>query len=53
MAKSKPGAIDYASSGIGSIGHLCVEKLKAMVGIDLVHIPYKGAAMTWRRHWRG
>lgn len=43
-AKSSPGKILYASPGNGSLGHLAVEKLKAAVGIDLVHVPYKGGA---------
>ncbi len=48
MAKSKPGAINFASSGMGTAGHLGIEMLKSMAGIDLVHVPYKGAgqAMT-------
>ena len=43
-AKSRPGAINYATSGPGTGGHLSVELLKRMTGIDLVHVPYKGAA---------
>jgi len=42
-AKSRPGRINYASSGPGTGGHLSVELLKWMTGIDMVHIPYKGA----------
>ena len=42
-AKTRPGRINYASSGPGTGGHLSVELLKRMTGIDLVHIPYKGA----------
>jgi len=42
-AKSRPGRINYASSGPGTGGHLSVELLKRMTSIDLVHIPYKGA----------
>ena len=42
-AKAKPGRINYASSGPGTGGHMSVELLKSMTGIDLVHIPYKGA----------
>ena len=42
-AKAKPGGINYASSGPGTGGHLSVEMLKSMTGIDLVHIPYQGA----------
>lgn len=44
LAKSRPGWINYASSGPGTGGHLSVELLKRMTGIDLVHVPYKGAA---------
>ena len=46
LAKQKPGAIDYASTGSGSTPHLCMELLKAMAGIDLVHVPYKGNAQA-------
>jgi len=41
-AKAKPGAIDYASSGIGSMQHLGAELLNRMAGIQLNHVPYKG-----------
>jgi tripartite-type tricarboxylate transporter receptor subunit TctC len=44
LAKSKPGAIIYASSGNGSPGHLATEYFKKVAGIDLVHVPYKGAS---------
>lgn len=43
LAKNQPGRINYASSGPGSGGHMSVELLKSLTGIDLVHIPYKGA----------
>jgi tripartite-type tricarboxylate transporter receptor subunit TctC len=43
-AKASPGAINYGSSGPGTGGHLSVELLKSMAGIDMVHVPYKGAA---------
>jgi tripartite-type tricarboxylate transporter receptor subunit TctC len=42
-ARAKPGRINYASSGPGTGGHMSVELLKSTTGIDLVHIPYKGA----------
>ena len=42
-AKARPGRINYASSGPGTGGHLSVELLKFQMGIDLVHVPYKGA----------
>ncbi len=43
LAKSSPRKIAYASSGIGTANHLSAELFKTMAGIDLVHIPYKGA----------
>ena len=43
-AKASPGTINYGSSGPGTGGHLSVELLKSMAGIDMVHVPYKGAA---------
>ena len=43
LAKAKPGAINFGSSGIGSTAHLSAEMLKTMAGIDMVHVPYKGA----------
>jgi tripartite-type tricarboxylate transporter receptor subunit TctC len=42
-AKAKPGRISYATSGPGTGGHLSVELLKWMTGINVVHVPYKGA----------
>jgi tripartite-type tricarboxylate transporter receptor subunit TctC len=41
-AKAQPGKINYATSGIGSPGHLAVELLEGMTGITLNHVPYKG-----------
>ncbi len=42
LAKSKPGELNYASSGIGGAGHLTGELFKQRAGIDIVHVPYKG-----------
>jgi tripartite-type tricarboxylate transporter receptor subunit TctC len=42
LAKSQPGKMNYASAGVGSIGHLAGEVLKNERGIDLVHVPFKG-----------
>lgn len=44
LAKARPDQINYASSGNGTILHLSGETLKAMAGIRMVHIPYKGSA---------
>ena len=43
-AKAKPGKVNFGSAGSGSITHLAGELLKAEAKIDLVHVPYKGAA---------
>lgn len=42
IAKAKPGQLNYGSAGSGSSSHLAVELFKAMAGVDLVHVPYKG-----------
>lgn len=42
MARSKPGALAFASAGNGSMSHLNGELLKAQAGIDMLHVPYKG-----------
>jgi tripartite-type tricarboxylate transporter receptor subunit TctC len=44
LAKAKPGYLNYASSGNGTILHLAGETLKRMAGIDMVHVPYKGSS---------
>ena len=43
-AKAEPGRHGYASPGIGTPPHLTMELLKSRVGVDLVHVPYKGSA---------
>lgn len=42
--KARPGQINYASSGSGAAAHLAAELFKSMTGVDMVHIPFKGAA---------
>jgi tripartite-type tricarboxylate transporter receptor subunit TctC len=42
-AKQRPGELNYASTGAGSPGHLAAELFKSMAGIDMVHVPYRGA----------
>jgi tripartite-type tricarboxylate transporter receptor subunit TctC len=44
LAKSKPGALNYASAGNGTPHHLSMELFKLETGVDLVHVPYKGTA---------
>ncbi len=44
LAKSKPGTLQYASAGNGTLNHLLGEMLNQMAGIDLQHVPYKGVA---------
>ena len=44
LAKSRPGQLNYASSGVGSSNHMAAELLKYMAGININHIPYKGNA---------
>ena len=45
-AKANPGKISLASTGIGSPGHLGSELFRMMVGIDMTHVPYRGAAQA-------
>ncbi|MFN3350074.1 Bug family tripartite tricarboxylate transporter substrate binding protein [Pseudorhodoplanes sp.] len=45
--KAAPGKYDYASPGVGSVQHLAFEQFKRVTGVDVQHVPYKGAtAMT-------
>lgn len=44
LGKARPGALNYASTGIGSPQHLAMEIFKNQVGIDAVHVPYKGGS---------
>jgi len=46
LAKSRPGKIDYSSGGNGSPQHVAMEAFKAATGIDVVHIPYRGATQA-------
>jgi tripartite-type tricarboxylate transporter receptor subunit TctC len=43
LAKGKPGVLTYSSAGSGSQPHLTAEMFKTMAGVDLLHVPYKGA----------
>ena len=46
LAKSKPGQINYASTGSGSSGHLVMEMFRSQTGINLLHVPYKVIGQT-------
>jgi tripartite-type tricarboxylate transporter receptor subunit TctC len=43
LARTQPGKLNYASFGVASMAHLNIEALKARLGLDLTHVPYKGA----------
>ena len=45
-AKAKPGQLNYASAGVGSATHVNAEKFRAVAGIDVTHIPFKGTPET-------
>ena len=47
LAKSKPGQLNFGSSGIGTQFHLSGELLKLLAGINIVHVPYKGTALAY------
>jgi tripartite-type tricarboxylate transporter receptor subunit TctC len=44
LARSKPGVLNYGSYGVGTYAHLSMEDLKKQAKIDVVHVPYRGAA---------
>jgi tripartite-type tricarboxylate transporter receptor subunit TctC len=44
LAKAQPGKLNFASAGVGGLPHLAGELLKLTAGIDIVHVPYRGAA---------
>ncbi len=43
LAKAEPGKLSYGSFGLGSSAHISVDYLKNLLGVDIVHVPYKGA----------
>lgn len=43
LAKVRPGQLNYGSAGNGSVGHFSAEQFKSLAGVNLVHVPYKGA----------
>ena len=47
MAKAKPGEVNYASAGNGTGQHLSAELFKLMAGVDMTHVPYRGATPAY------
>ncbi len=47
LSKAKPGLLAYASSGVGSMGHLSGAMMAHMAGLQLTHVPYKSAAVAY------
>ncbi len=43
LARAEPGKLNYASAGNGAANHLAMELFKSMAGVDITHVPYKGA----------
>ncbi len=46
-ARAKPGEVSFATSGNGTVAHLSAEMFKRVAGIDMMHVPYKGAAAAF------
>ncbi len=46
LAKARPGALNYGSAGNGSVAHLAAEQFKALTGVQIAHIPYKGSSQS-------
>ena len=46
QAKAKPDTIRFATSGIGSVGHIMLEQIQAKTGAKMIHVPYKGVGQT-------
>lgn len=44
LMKQKPGSWSYGTSGVGGVGHLAGEQFKAMAGVNITHVPYKGGS---------
>jgi len=47
LAKSKPGAMNYGSTGVGAANHLVAELFNSKAGLKMAHIPYRGTALAW------
>lgn len=45
LARAKPGTLSYGSSGSGGVAHLAGELMESLTGVDMIHVPYKGASL--------
>lgn len=45
LAKASPGKVNYATPGVGTVGHLAIEMFSTLAGIKMTHVPYRGAAV--------
>jgi tripartite-type tricarboxylate transporter receptor subunit TctC len=45
LARASPGKINYATPGVGTVGHLAIENFSTVAGVKMTHVPYKGAAI--------
>ena len=45
LAKASPGKMNFATPGVGTVGHLAIENFATLAGIKMTHVPYKGAAL--------
>jgi tripartite-type tricarboxylate transporter receptor subunit TctC len=46
FAKANPGKVSFASAGNGSVAHVTGELFKMMTGVNMLHVPYRGAALA-------
>jgi tripartite-type tricarboxylate transporter receptor subunit TctC len=46
-AKSEPGKLNFGSGGVGTVSQISMELLKRRVGVDMVHVPYRGSQAAW------
>jgi tripartite-type tricarboxylate transporter receptor subunit TctC len=46
LAKQKPGALNFGTAGNGSVSHLSAEQFKAVTGVQITHVPYKGSSQS-------
>ncbi len=47
LAKARPGKLNYGTPGIGTVGHLSMESLARRIGVNVVHVPYKGGVSQY------